>query len=274
VKKMFNIFVVSVFFTMCFTLSDALAKTKKVPKNIQAQQIVLSEKQAQALRNQERLLKEILWGVVFAQSIGHVDWLEFKDFSPSGWSANFSFLYILFRVLKDCNPKNIWEEGMGQTSMMTAQHVAHNNKNAHLTIIEHDRTWIDLFEKQLPQSDNILVVQLPLEKVTFKGLPVNNFQGLKDVAGSSRFDLVIVDGGDSGPRGYGRTSVLSLIPQNLEKSFVIIVDDFDRRGMRGTVREIRSKLDESKVKYGMATYKGKSSQFVIFSPNFGFLKHL
>jgi hypothetical protein len=274
VQRLFNLFVVSVFSTMCFTSSDVLAKTKKVSKVAQGQQIVLSGKQAQALRNQERLLKEIVWGVVFAQSIGHVDWLEFKDFSPSGWSANFSFLYILFRVLKDCNPKNILEEGMGQTSMMTSQHVAHNNKNAHLTIIEHDRTWIDLFKKQLPQSENILVVQLPLEKGTFKGLPVKFFKGLQDVAGESRFDLIIVDGGDSGTQGYGRTSVLRLIPQNLEKSFVIIVDDFDRRGMRGTVREIRSKLDESKIEYSTAMYKGKSSQFVIFSPNFGFLKHL
>ncbi|MFA6263009.1 MAG: hypothetical protein WCW33_00135 [Candidatus Babeliales bacterium] len=239
---------------------------KRSDKNVSVHEFSQLKK---SVVHQEKLLQEILMGEIFLSSIADSKWLTVKNFSPAGWAASFTFLYALYRILDDCNPKCILEMGIGQTTKMTTQYVA-TNKAAKLLVVDHNQQWIDLFKPQITQSENVQILRLNLEKASFEGKATAVYQDLAKSVGETKFDLIIVDGGD---RGY-RTSVFDLIPNNLEKSFVIILDDYHFQDKNQTGKALLAKLKTEKIAHGHAVFSGLKKQLVIFSPNFKFLKSI
>lgn len=221
---------------------------------------------------QEDLLKEILMAEIFKGSLENVDWITSKNFSPFGSAASYSFLYILFRVLNDCNPSSIIEFGMGQSSKLTSQYANNNKKkNAHLFVVEHDLKWINIFKSQLlKEHGNVDILHLPIEERTIETFKTTAYEGLLKNIGDAKFDLLIVDGPNGRPR-FSRIGILDLIPEHLDKSFVIILDDYNRIGEQDTGQEIFKKLDQNKILYGHTIYAGIKKQLVIYSKDYSFL---
>lgn len=72
-----------------------------------------SRKNEEILLQNNKFLREILFSSIFNDSIRNVSWIKDRTFSASGASANYSFLYILFKILDLVKPKSILELGMG-----------------------------------------------------------------------------------------------------------------------------------------------------------------
>lgn len=219
-----------------------------------------------------RSTQEILWANVFRDSILSVEWVQNKSFSPSGAAANYSFLYILFRVLSECAPLSILEFGIGQTTKLTSQYVTYENKKSSLFLVEHDDVWINLFKKNIPENKNITICHFDIEQRKFEGFDVLAYKGLETKLKDIRFNVIISDGMSS--KRYSRSYVVGLVEKNLQDSFVMIFDDCDRVGETETAQMVMNKLSFLGVDYGMTAYEGSKKQIVIYSKNFNFLKWL
>ena len=97
------------------------------------------------LRNYE---KENFYSNVLNMCWVESNWVKDKDFTLTGGAANYSFIYVLFKVLDNLSPQNILELGLGQTTKLTSQYIKNKNNTAKLDVIEHSREWIDVFAPQ------------------------------------------------------------------------------------------------------------------------------
>ena len=220
-----------------------------------------------------REAQESIMAHVFGDSITDVDWIRKKSFSPHGAAANYSFLYILFRILNDINPQNILELGMGQTSKLTSQYVSYKNTTARLHLIEHDLTWVDIFRNEVELSDRIAIHVLEMIQKKVHGYDSNIYLDLHIQMKDQKFDVIINDG-PHGSDHYSRAGILELLDHNLANKFVIISDDYNWRSVQETVSEVMQKLHQMQVPFEHTIYNGVKTQSVIYSPQYGFLKTL
>ncbi len=79
-------------------------------------------------------------------------------------------------------------------------------------------------------------------------------------------------GGDM--KDYARIDVLRCMPQILNKSFIILVDDFNRIGEQNTVKAMENALKESKIDYKTGVYSGVKDTLVICSEDNKFFTSL
>ena len=134
---------------------------------------------------------ELKYAFVFNDTIKESEWLIKKDFSLVNSAANYSFMYSLYRILNDAEPKNILELGMGQTTKLTSQFANYFN-DCKLTVLEGDEIWIENFAEQLVISENIHICHMDLENVTIDGTLNTRFKGVLDIVADDKFDLVII----------------------------------------------------------------------------------
>lgn len=230
----------------------------------------------------KKILKDLLlennMAHVFEDSINDVAWIRSKNFSPHGNAAKYSFLYILFRILNDVNPRSIIEFGIGQSSKLTSQYVAYGeNKNSYLTLVENDSMWVDIFKKQLVDCDRIKILRLDLEDIEIpRGTQIFQTTIYKDLnknIGDQKFDCIIVDGPHGTPH-FSRVELFDLIEKNLADKFIIVMDDYNRLGEQETIQKVLEKLDNLSIPYDTTTYRGVSTQLIIYSPCYSFLKSL
>ncbi len=221
----------------------------------------------------QRYQRELVMARVFEDTVRGIAWLEGKGFSPHGSSANYSFLYILLRILDKVNPSRILEFGMGETTTLTSQYVCHKNKQAHLYVVEHDIRWKQFFEKTIAHDDNVHVITPAVHTIMHRGASSLWYDNLAGVLPPLTFDCVILDGPQGTPH-YSRAGVLELLPFSLGVSFVLIVDDYDRKGERETVREIFDVLKTHAIAFDFSVYEGTKQQCLIYSQDLRFLQSL
>lgn len=226
------------------------------------------------LENTRLTTYEILWAEIFKNTLNDDNpWLKDKSFSPGRWAAGYPFLYIIYRTLRETRPTRILELGLGETTRLLSQYTAANSKVEHC-VVEHDSEWIDFFRQDFKQPSNTEIVQLPWGFVTFKDSkqPVRIYDGFAQRFAQGRYDFICIDGPLGGDMmEYARIDVLSLIPNHLAKSFVIIIDDYNRVGEQKTVNEIEQAFKRVNVKYRLGFYKGLETVCIICSEDLGFL---
>lgn len=224
----------------------------------------------QALR---REIQEVIKANVFHDSITDLAWVKRKNFSPHGAAANYSFLYLLVAVLSTIKPKMILESGIGQSSKLTTQYVTYGNTESVLTLIENNQFWLNVFRAELALCERVKFLLCDQVQIQYKN---DISYGYKDLVGSlvdHKFGLIINDGPD-GSTHYSRIWILDLLQNHLADKFVIILDDCDRLGEREMAYEVMSKLTELGIKHEYTIFKGIKHQFVIYSPEYNFLKTL
>lgn len=213
----------------------------------------------------QNLLKEIQYSRVFADSITKSEWLSDKSFSLINSAANYSFFYVLYRILNEVKPQNILELGLGQTTKMTTQYVSYFNES-NLQVIEDNQEWIDKFSKCLSLSDNVKINQVNSINVLIDYNECLKYENFDRLLNNNLFDLVIIDG----PLGYGqmypRTNIWDIV-NYLNNSFVIIIDDYDRKGEQNTCKKLFEILSKKGIDFDQITFKGLKHQLVIYSPD-------
>jgi hypothetical protein len=216
-------------------------------------------------------LDELLWAQSFHDAINGSEWVVRKNFAPGRAAVGYEFLYVLFRALNSARPKSILELGLGQTTHMITQYVSANPDAKHV-VVEHDPSWVEFFLENHIISDRTKIVGLELEKADFHGAGVTSYKGFLERFKSDKFDFICIDG----PFGfdakkYSRVDVLRIVPDCLENSFVIMIDDYDRMAEQNTVGELAKILSENGILTGSGSYQGRKTTHIIVTRDHEFL---
>jgi len=233
------------------------------------------------LENELQIIKhklnyEIKTALLFNNSINDCEWLKYKSFSPGSWACDYSCLYTLFRVLNDMRPKSILEFGLGQSSKLIHQYANFFN-NVNAITCEHDIDWINFFKKHQDNNYNINMLQMELEEVFYKDKPtltykdfINELSNGKKGGGGDKYDFIFVDG-PYGSDNYSRSQVIHLIKNNLNESFCIVMDDYERKGEKETVQEVIDILNFEKKDFLYNVYYGEKEHILLCSKDLRFL---
>jgi len=218
--------------------------------------------------NHELLLyaKESLYSNIFRDTISESTWLINKKFSLHYGAANYSFLYVLYRILDELRPINILEFGLGQTTKLTTEYINNTEYGKSLTVIDDDQEWIENFSKKLNINDSISINKVDIEEFTFDS-SINRRYALKDLrkhlgGGVNKFDLIIIDGPVGFNQSYPRSNILDIV-DNLDDEFIIIMDDHERDGERNITQNLLKIFEEKGIKYHQLMLFGIKEQLVI-----------
>ena len=245
-------------------------------------QIEVNRKSEESLRNiaigannARRYSMENVWANVYHDTIRHSSWLKDCTFSPGRWAIGYPAMYAIYRVLDEFKPQSILELGLGQSTKMIAQYVDANKEVRH-KVVEHDKEWIKFFENGNKISAKTEIIQKELSEATLNGKEhIRCYKDFKDQIYPEKYDFIFVDapiGWDM--KEYSRIDVLSILPECLSESFVILIDDSQRQGERNTIAEIEKKLNENNILFSEGKYAGEKETSLITSKDWSFLSSL
>jgi len=238
--------------------------------------IAQMQKELQEWRNlANKQFKELNFADLLHDTILNSSWLKDKSFSLYGWAANYSFIYMLYRILDNAKPHNILEMGMGQTSRLTSQYIAYCNPSATLDIIENDAGWIATYKPQLVQNEHIKVHQCDLEFFTYNETECRKYKDLAKVIGNIKYDLIIIDGPWGGCQTLPRSNILDITENgNLSDDFIIVFDDAERKGEQETIEATKSLLSKQGTAFYTFIREGIKRQCYITSISKQFIEYL
>ena len=220
-------------------------------------------------------LKELNYAHLMHDGMKESPWLKNRTFDLHNWAANYSFIYLLFRILDKMEPQNILEFGLGQTTKLTTQYIAHMNPGAYLNVCEHSFDWIKIYQPELPKHDHIRINHLDLEYFEYRRKRNDKYAGLLELVGDQKFDLIIVDGPVGGGKNLPRSNVVDLIGHgNLAEDFVIIFDDAEREGEKNTIRMTQAALKMQSIEFQTFERFGIKKQAYIVSMSRSFVSFL
>ena len=202
-------------------------------------------------------------------------WLKDQAFSLYGWAANYSFIYLLFRILDKTAPQNILEFGLGQTTKVTSQYIAYKNPTAMLNVCEHSSEWINLYKPELPKKSHIKIRHLNLKYFKYEGQKNDKYRDLDTIAHGQKFDLIIIDGPTGGGKNFPRSNIVDIVKgKNLADDFIIIFDDGDRPGEQLTIAKTKEELKKQKIDFVEFERNALKTQYVLTSPSKSFIQYL
>lgn len=234
----------------------------------------------QDIAENNRMLHEILWAQVFNSSKSAFKWLP-SDIAlwPGRWGVGYQYMYVISRLLNEVQPKHILETGLGQSTRLIGSYVknnAHAGECNHL-VIEHDQDWINIFcqDFQLSKATQIVQKDLGLVRITQHSnvKPTYVYQNLNEILDGKKFDFISLDApyGTNERYGYSRVDILNYLPACLEKSFCIVLDDYNRFGEKNTVECIKTILKENNIHFAEAVYRGSQDMYLLVSSDLKFL---
>ena len=224
------------------------------------------------LRESKNINKEILWAETFNNTISDSNWLKDKSFSPGRWAVGYQYLYAVYRILNAVKPKKILELGLGQSTKLLNQY-AKANKDVKHTVVEHDQEWIEFYKKENEVSENTEILKLEREYRKYKNDDkVLAFKNFKEILQMQKFDFISIDAPlRANAKIYARIDVLEILPECLEENFVIVIDDYNRKGEKNTVNEVERILKEYNISYCKGIYYGEKECMVISSKKLKFV---
>jgi hypothetical protein len=213
--------------------------------------------------------KEIEWAHIYHDSIRGRKYIEELSLNVGRWAGNYSFFYVLNRILSDYKPKSILDLGLGESSKFISAYLENYLFESNHTIVEQNEDWIDMFLLNNSLSGRSNIIYCPLKKIEIKGYMSNSYDGFDEKI-TEKFDLYIVDG-PFGSERFSRYNILSLV-EKMEKGdeFIIIMDDTNRKGELDTVNDIRECLDLIGISYYFGEYSGNKTVSLIVSEKYKF----
>lgn len=188
-----------------------------------------------------RLLNEIIWANVYHDSIRSCTCLNNLSMFPGRWAANYSLLYLLYRILSDVKPSRILEFGLGESSKLISNYIENELPSSRHCIIEHDYDWIAHFRERYNLSAQSLIHKVDLQLREVRGKVVNTYAGL-DFEALSNYDLFVIDG-PFGSEHISRIEILDIVCNfDAHKKFIIILDDYNRSGEKRMADRLISTL--------------------------------
>ncbi|TJY32893.1 hypothetical protein [Pontimicrobium aquaticum] len=220
-------------------------------------------------KKQTSLLKELEWAHVYHDSIRGLKYIESLPINIGRWAGNYSFFYILNRVLKDCRPKRILEMGLGESSKFISTYLNYYLKESTHLIIEQDCTWVKTFESSFLLSNKSKIEICEIIEVNIQGNSVNIYRDLEHKI-ENNYDFYLVDGPFGSPR-FSRYDIVSIAKKiDTHHQFIILLDDFGRQGERDTFYELLSVFKSRKINVFHQTYIGQKQVKIIVTEEYKF----
>lgn len=219
-----------------------------------------------------RNTNEIIWAEIFNNCINNSQWLINKSFSPGRWAVGYQYLYVAYRILNEVRPQRILELGLGQSTRLISQYAASNSNVIH-TIVEHDPEWISFFQQDFTLPANSKILQLNRDYRTYReDDKVLSFIGFKEALHNKKFSFISIDaplGGNA--LVYARVDILDILPGCLESSFIMIIDDYNRKGEQRMFSLVKEILHSNNIIFCEGIYKGQKDCIVVCSPDLKFI---
>lgn len=216
--------------------------------------------------------QELLWAQIWHDTIKGISWLENREgMSPGRWAVGYNYLYVMTRILDGISPLMVLDIGLGVSTRLISQYFdAKGDESAKHMIVEHDKKWIEFYLKnnQLSPYSSIYVEKLVHKKIRGKSYPA--YKDISKDIKDTKFNVISIDapyGGDA----WSRRDILDVLPKALADSFVIVIDDANRKGEKRTVSAIENILKANKTQYKSRNYKSLSDCYVIASADNRFL---
>ena len=224
-------------------------------------------------RSIRRENQELLWARIWDDTKHNLDWIEkMPGISPGRMAVGYNYLYVMTRILNDLKPKHVLDMGLGISSTLISYYMDYYNKNdSYHTVIEHNRDWIDFYTKNNRVSGKTEIIVRRCIQENYKGCIYNSYEGLKDSIIGKKYSVISIDGPLGSNDEYSRRDILKIIPDVLEDSFVIILDDVNRKGELNTVREIEEILQDNNIPYFEGFYYGITDCCVVTSKDNQFI---
>lgn len=215
------------------------------------------------------LSRENEWAHIYHDSIRGKAFLQNLGLNVGRWAGNYSFFYILNRILSDYKPKGILDLGLGESSKFISTYLTHYLLDSHHTVIEQDVEWIKAFSERFTLSDRSQIIHCPIVETQIKGYPTFSYQNFEEKV-TGEFDLFIVDGPFGSDR-FSRFDIVSLVEKfEKGKEFILIVDDSHREGEQDTVLELCSVLSKKRIEYFRGDYSGIKQNTIIATGKYRF----
>ena len=212
-------------------------------------------------------LKELEWAHIYHDSIRGKDWLDKLPLNIGRWAGNYSFFYVLNRILSDYKPNKIIELGLGESSKFVSNYLENYLFDSSHIIIEQDENWKNSFETSYKLSSRSKIVHCLIQEKEIKGFKTKMYQGLNEKI-NENFDLYIVDG-PHGSKRYSRYDIVSLASNfNEDHQFIIVMDDTNRQGEKDTVADIKEVLKMKNISFYQGDYVGNKCVTLIVSEKY------
>jgi hypothetical protein len=189
------------------------------------------------------------------------------------WAGNYSFFYILNRILHEVKPKRIFEVGLGESSKFISRCADNIDQILEHLVIEHDVNWIEIQSKNFQEFKKTKICHHDLEKIKFENFEVLNYKNLNTYF-EMDFDLFVIDG-PFGTDNFSRSQIVEFVKRfDHDKTFIILLDDTHRFGERQTLELIAGTLSEKQISFFQQDYSGNKSVSIITSRNLQFVTSL
>jgi hypothetical protein len=213
--------------------------------------------------------RELEWASVFHDSIRGRKFLEDLSLNVGRWAGNYSFFYILNRILSDYKPKGILELGLGESSKFISTYLTHYLVASHHIVVEQDQTWIESFSERFTLSERSKIIHCPVIATQVKGYSTFSYQNFEEKV-TDEFDLFIVDGPFGSDR-FSRFDIVGLVEKfEKGKEFILIIDDSHRAGEQDTILELGSVLSKKGIEYFRGDYSGIKQNTVLATGKYKF----
>ncbi|MEM6468421.1 MAG: hypothetical protein AAF802_02545 [Planctomycetota bacterium] len=212
---------------------------------------------------QRALAREINWANVYHDSIRGKAWLQELPLNIGRWAGNYTFFYLLNRILADYRPERILELGLGESSKFISTTIQHDLRESEHCVIEHNPDWKAAFSQRFTLGNRSKIELLPLSSRRVDQHEYNHYEGIEELAANWLPDLVIVDGPIGTPH-FSRYDMV-LIGESLRKKeeFLFLIDDHERAGEKRSAKALVELLRSQDREVHSHEYCGVANVFVI-----------
>jgi hypothetical protein len=206
------------------------------------------------------LTKEILYQGILTQAMA-ANGVAPVPFYPIKAAANYTLLYLMFRLLTDTGLSRVMEFGAGQSTLLTDA-VSKVRPGIEAVTFESDPVWAKLI------GDRVSHPVLHKTVIPQSAAQPERYADLDGIEGK-KFDLVLVDGPLGTPRN-SRASSLDVLASHLADEFVVVFDDAERVGEQDTSLRF---IERTPAVDGYSIIVGAKCQLLLFSKGYSFVKH-
>lgn len=217
--------------------------------------------------------REIEWAHYYNDSIRGIEFIENLNLNIGRWAGNYTFFYLLNRILNDYQPKTIIEFGLGESSKFISKYIEHKLIDTRHIIVEQSKEWEESFLERFNLSRNTSIDICELKQIEVNGFKVNSYSNVEKYF-NQKFDLYIVDG-PFGSIKYSRYDIVHILKNTqLGDEFIIIMDDYNRMGEKETTKDLIAMLNEKKIPTYVSIYEGKKSVAIIATEKYRYTNSL
>lgn len=226
---------------------------------------------SQIISNQEKLMlsvQEQIWAHKFHDSIRGLKGVNEVSYFIGNWAGNYTFFYLLSRLMQEFRFERILELGLGESSkfITTFLNTQHTPDHVKHDVFEQNEAFAQHFKSKSELCKNTHIHIIDLIEEDILGY-TNKVFNLNNVA-INDYDFYVIDGPIGSPR-YSRFDVMKLVKHKVPGSeFVILFDDVNREGEMDTLKYLMGWFNQQNIEADYHIYSGEKSVAVLTTPKY------